>query len=311
MYIGYDYNELLKDWKSKINKNENLEEYFNSFEIDKLELLVSLKENKEFNSKEEIINYIINNLDSIILNAVKYMTKSIKEELVELLEEDNYYEDYPDNYYLDEYIVCYLKNICLFKVSYSRKTELSKIYTPKEIYNILMVYLKNKISIDKKINDIKLIINKYGSIDFNHLKSIYNIEKEEIMNINKIYDICNIIENYICHKKIKTLKLAIKCSNHLYNKELNDYKIYKSYEKTEKYFRQEIYEKKNAGIAVNEFLKEDIEEFLANAQIDLNDALKELEASIIIITLRDEEEVLNKVSELFIDIYKDVPKWIE
>lgn len=192
------FNELYKGLNDKIDKKESINEYFltmNDDEIQKLTYLVSVELDEDIDledKKENLVNYIIANLDLLVKGVLKYCDDSTFKKFTKLPSYIEYNTDKEILYIIDLF---FLNAFHIAKSNYNDKKNTITLFIHKEVKDLLDKYTKDKEI--KKINKtynkiydtIEYILDTYGVISLDILEEIINRNYPNFSN----YDILNIL----------------------------------------------------------------------------------------------------------------------
>ncbi len=345
---------MFGDCKSKIKIGENIKDYFNSFKIENLKFMLLFKmwipgdkeiiyELIESKNKKNIVDYIINNLKTIIKEYVKILEDKEIEQINYIISKKGYlkfnvYEDVIANE-LSIKFISILRKLSFAKIDYNNKTKDMVIYMPDDILKITEEVINRKeiLTYNKRFNEVmKYIItasNIYGVIPINELYMIIkkiarldNCDELEDMILAKsaIDEIINVHlingEPYLCnmefYEKEAAIELLEKMTGNycIYNKkEFEEFKNKKRLKKLKSYQKFVKYLIDNfEGIEDDiDLIDEDIvSDFLITIQTNKDSAKKCLYTLIEEIFEIDEEEK-EEIFNYLMDIYEEYPKWIK
>lgn len=299
-------NEILTQFKDKINKNESIDDYYNSFTKKQLLYLISPycinKNIGEFlllktKQKKEIIKYILNNLKDVYKYALLNLTEKSSNAVKNILTKNDCNET------MINYLICH--NALLFKLNYTNNCLDS--YIPLDL-SVIIINLLSESSIKEAIkrntkimNNFELLLNVYGILEINDYIDINNKVFKEKINID---DIFNII--LMAHTNERDLSIMDYEDTKLIYKEFLDeedkfyefyqslddsldYKIYTAKEYEDIYNFKYFYQLKEYKDIINYMNKE--------YYIDDEEYLKEFFIDDTIYYLMDSKEKLNDILE--------------
>lgn len=192
------FDELYKGLNDKINKDESIKDYFlamNDNEIKKLSYLISEELEKDIDledTKENLVNYIIVNLDPLVKGILKYCDDSTFDKFTKIPNYIEYKTEEEVLYIIDLFL---LNAFHIAKANYNEKKDTITLFIHKEVKKLLDKYTKDKEI--KKINKtynkiydtIEYILDTYGVISLDILEEIINRNYPNFSN----YDILNIV----------------------------------------------------------------------------------------------------------------------
>ena len=337
-------------YNSKKVKEETLVEFLKSQKKDELIRLIvvqAIVENDnsklvkiksfENKTKDDIIQYIVNNLDEII-RAYFYSFRPIELEQLKVAIKNNKKKIKFDQEPLSLHFIDIIKNFSLAKVEYNKKEDTIIIFMPQEFIDIFNKYLKNeKLLEENKYNfkifdNVQNIVNTYGIINFNKLHEIFNkqifkIDKNELEQViftSSVFDEMPIYnyngEDLICNLEFMNYDYAV----NFYKKQRMNYKIYtkeeyekiasyeylnnlKSYQKFKNYLIENYDDIEDEFDYINNFL---ICDYLNFAQVSLNDAEIAFETNVVK-TFYVTQEDIKEMKKYLKDIYDEYPKWLK
>lgn len=212
------------NFKDKINKNENYDEYISSFTKDKIERLLKINAIIEDNNsklahvlaisthkKNIVVAEFKKNIKEIYTNIIKNVNENVIKQLEIYLKEykNNIMEINLPNIKYSLHFIELLNINCIAKVKYQKKENIIYLYTPTEIKELLKDILKNdKIKKENRKNNIYKsnlhnLISTYGIISIKKLTDIYN-------NIYGKIDESTIVQNIIANAMFdENIKLAM------------------------------------------------------------------------------------------------------
>ena len=334
------FDELYKGLNDKINKEESINEYFLTMkddEIKKLSYLVSeeLEEDIDLeDTKENLVNYIIVNLDSLVKGILKYCDDSTFDKFTKM---PNYIEYKTEKEVLYIIDLFFLNAFHIAKANYNEKKDTITVFIHNEIKDLLDKYIKvkeikkiNKMY-DKIYNTIELVLDTYGVISLEVLEEIidknysnfnnYNILNililksmaDEGINIYMYKDNLMLIGNAEFYDKDYTRKFYYKIDNFkIYNKDM--YKsVYsfeyisntKGYNKLIKYLFEELHINIIKDINFNENI---VRDYMYQSQTSIETA-DEYYYNKIDRTYKINKKQAQEINKLLKEIFSEMPKW--
>ena len=173
------FDELYKGLNDKINKEESIEHYFltmNDNEIKKLAYLISEELEEDINledKKENLVNYIIVNLDPLVKGILKYCDDSTFDKFTKI---PNYIEYNTEEEVLYIIDLFFLNAFHIAKANYNEKKDTITVFIHNEIKDLLDKYIKDKEikkinkMYNKIYNTIELVLDTYGVISVDVFK---------------------------------------------------------------------------------------------------------------------------------------------
>lgn len=217
--------EIVNIWfsecKDKINKNESLEQYYSSFKKKELQQIlgnyilikddVSILEKvpyNEKNTKEEMIDYLLNNLKEIYKTIFYTMDDNQILQWKKLIKNKGY-----QKINSLEYSINFLNNLKRFKtakINYDVKNKTIEFCVPKDLLILVKKLIndpnfnKEREYINKIAFTIKMLLKPYGILTIKKLteiinKTFFNIDEEEVENILRMITVTDNELNIIEH----------------------------------------------------------------------------------------------------------------
>ena len=336
------FEELYKDLNDKINKDESIKDYFLTMkddEIKKLSYLVSeeLEEDIDIeNKKENLVNYIIDNLDALVKGILKYCDDSTFDKFTKL---PNYIEYNTEEEILYIIDLFFLNVFHIAKTNYNKKKDTITVFIHKEVKDLLNKYTKDKEI--KKINKtynkiydtIEYILDTYGVISLDILEEIINrnypnFSNYDILNILLLKSIADeglnlymyednliLIGNAEFYDKDFARKFYDKVDNYkVYNKDMYE-SVYsfkyisntKGYNKLIKYLFEELNIIITRDIEFNENI---VRDYLYQAQTSIKTADEYYYNKIDCIYEINKKQG-QEINKLLKEIFSEMPKWIK
>lgn len=327
----------------KINKG-TLEEYLNSFEEDKLKSIIGFStfiddyvdvEKIVKSSKDELVDYIIKNLNIIIESFVLVMSENNINQLCRLVHDKKNVYKYSDYLFSFDFYGK-LVGCVLGKIEYNEKDDTISFYIQKEIKEEIiklldcLTFRKVNNKYNEIINYLEKLLHIYGIITFDEfhrlfIKQMYLIDKEELSEIihYKLFLLPEYIYNekdkiLICSLNFDTKEEAIK----YYKKQTNDYKEYELEELDEFFdlsyilnlesyvdFMDYVEENYDFDEKLEYLLRQNIiEDYLLGAQYSLKTANSNFKKNIVKI-LDIDNEGIKTLLKIMNKMYKESPKW--
>lgn len=334
------FDELYKGLNDKINKNESIKDYFltmNDKEIRKLSYLISEELDEDINledKKENLVNYIIVNLDPLVKGILKYCDDSTLDKFTKI---PNYIEYKTEEEMLYIIDLFFLNAFHIAKANYNEKKDTITVFIHNEIKDLLDKYTKDKEikkinkMYNKIYNTIEFVLDTYGVISLEVLEDIidknysnfnnYNILNililksmaDEGINLYMYKDDLILIGNAEFHEKDYTRKFYDKIDNYkIYNKDMYE-SVYsfkyisntKGYNKLIKYLFEEL----SINIIKDVYFNENIvRDYMYQAQTSIETANKYYYNKIDRI-YGINKELGQKINKILKEIFSEMPKW--
>lgn len=178
--------EMISEYNQKIEKDESLDSYLNSFHTDdlfKLYLFYAFERGKydevekiEKYSKKKLVTCIKKDLEDIVCSVVRILDDEKNKEIKELFKDTNYIEVKPFRERFDLFLPMFLRNYSLAKMSYDKG--ILCIFIQEEIAQVLRRTLDDQEIISSNIETNKIynfiigIVNAYGIIPIDKVYEI-------------------------------------------------------------------------------------------------------------------------------------------
>lgn len=273
-------------------------------------------QNIEKKKKKDIIDYIVDNLETYLRHFVMLFDLSDFELLKEIIKNN---KKLTDSFLVDNrnFINNLLDNMFIFQKE--------NLELPLDIFELLKVIIndKNILKEIRKNNNIYLlgsgIVIAYGVIDIDYFNEIVNnIDEKSLLKLNYYYKKNYLIDN----KKVISTKLSNKQKINKYLKDKN-YKLFKnreflelgktqyhhnikSYKKLIKILKNNYVFKNNDIMYIDEFI---VIPYLYNSLNEEEVAKKELIATVEKLFEFKGEKLKNKMLEEILKIRNDFPIW--
>ena len=341
--------ELLGVNNPKI-KVETLNEYLGSLKVKELHKMaifpafidddfLSFAEVERLKNKpkKNIIAYVTKNLDKILESYIKIIRTNEINQLKIIIKNNNkkiIFGDLP----ISIHFLLFLKKFFIAKVEYDNKDDSFRVFIPEEFITILNNCFENKelLKLNKLNNNVynyvKNVINTYGVITIDKL---YELFEKQMFRINEdklrhIITICSVYEEenfYEYNGEIILYSSSFESDEDalaFYNSQKMNYKKYskedyknianfqyaeklKSYKKFVNYLYRNYYDISDIFDYIKNFI---IYDYLASAQLSIEEADNNFKANIIKILEVDNEEI-EELLKLMKNIFNEYPKWIK
>lgn len=203
---------MLEQYKDKIVVEESLQDYLKSFTKDELIIKLGIccgcdnyKSLGEIlllqtKKKEEIVRYIIKNIDSLYVGLFHYVDARFFNFFKNLINNNGYMKICLDDFKWSISFIMFIRRVGIAKICYISKSREVEVYIPKEILLSIKSLVNNRGIIKKNqknsdiIYNVECMIDTYGLIDFDSLYNIYNevfskIDKEVLLSIISSYSL--------------------------------------------------------------------------------------------------------------------------
>lgn len=334
------FDELYKGLNDKINKNESIKDYFltmNDNEIKKLSYLISEELEKDIDledTKENLVNYIIVNLDPLVKGILKYCDDSTFDKFTKIPNYIEYKTEEEVLYIIDLFL---LNAFHIAKANYNEKKDTITVFIHNEIKDLLDKYIKDKEikkinkMYNKIYNTIELVLDTYGVISVDVLEdiidknysnfnnySILNIlilksMADEGLNLYMYKDNLILIGNSEFYDKDFTRKFYDKIDNFkIYNKDMYE-SVYsfkyisntKGYNKLIKYLFEELNINIIKDINFNENI---VRDYMYQSQTSIETA-DEYYFNKIKRFYRINKKQAQEINKILKEIFSEMPKW--